>query len=154
MLDIKFPTPPASPSLISLNGFCGRKSPCFLSLLSLFWIGVWATSTFLAWCQCTLSACCYSGPVKHSYAGLFQFPLCCQQCVGPRLRWHVQAEGGPIICVRSPFSFLFLVFRLLRRNLPHLFTLMAMLEMWLLKSICQNRVYCCKYGEREREREM
>ena len=30
MLDIKFLTPPTSPSLISLNGFCGRKATCFL----------------------------------------------------------------------------------------------------------------------------
>ena len=29
MLDIKIPDPPTSPSLISLNGFCGRKAPCF-----------------------------------------------------------------------------------------------------------------------------
>ena len=34
MLDIKIPDPPTSPSLISLNGFCGRKAECFfLSLL-------------------------------------------------------------------------------------------------------------------------
>ena len=26
----KIPDPPTSPSLISLNGFCGRKAPCFL----------------------------------------------------------------------------------------------------------------------------
>ena len=26
----KIPDPPTSPSLIRLNGFCGRKSPCFL----------------------------------------------------------------------------------------------------------------------------
>ena len=31
MLDIKLPDPPTSPFLISLNGFCGRKAPCFLS---------------------------------------------------------------------------------------------------------------------------
>ena len=30
MLDIKFLTPPTSLSLISLNGFCGRKAQCFL----------------------------------------------------------------------------------------------------------------------------
>ena len=28
-MDIKFSDPPTSPSLISLNGFCGRKVPCF-----------------------------------------------------------------------------------------------------------------------------
>ena len=27
---MKIPDPPTSPSLISLNGFCGRKAPCFL----------------------------------------------------------------------------------------------------------------------------
>ena len=30
MLDIKIHDPPTSPSLISLNGFCGRTAPCFL----------------------------------------------------------------------------------------------------------------------------
>ena len=30
-MDIKIPDPPTSLSLISLNGFCGRKAPCFLS---------------------------------------------------------------------------------------------------------------------------
>ena len=30
MLDVKIPDPPTSPSLISLNGFSGRKAPCFL----------------------------------------------------------------------------------------------------------------------------
>ena len=30
MSDIKIPDPPTSPSQISLNGFCGRKAPCFL----------------------------------------------------------------------------------------------------------------------------
>ena len=29
MLDIKIPDPPTSPSLINLNGFCGRKAECF-----------------------------------------------------------------------------------------------------------------------------
>ena len=29
MLDIKIPNPPTSPSLLSLNGFCGRKAQCF-----------------------------------------------------------------------------------------------------------------------------
>ena len=29
MLDIKIPDPYTSPSLKSLNGFCGRKAPCF-----------------------------------------------------------------------------------------------------------------------------
>ena len=31
MFDIKFPDPPTSLSLISLNGFCGHKAPCFLT---------------------------------------------------------------------------------------------------------------------------
>ena len=31
MFDIKIPDPPTSPSLISLNGFCGRKAPFFLT---------------------------------------------------------------------------------------------------------------------------
>ena len=31
MSDIKISDPPTSPSLISLNGFCGRKAQCFLS---------------------------------------------------------------------------------------------------------------------------
>ena len=30
MLDTKIPDSPTSPSLISLNGFCERKAPCFL----------------------------------------------------------------------------------------------------------------------------
>ena len=30
VLNIKIPDPPTSPSLITLNGFCGRKAPCFL----------------------------------------------------------------------------------------------------------------------------
>ena len=34
MLDIKIPDSPTSPSLISLHGLCGRKSPCFLSVRS------------------------------------------------------------------------------------------------------------------------
>ena len=32
MLDLKIPDPPTSPSLISLNGFRGRKAQCFLSV--------------------------------------------------------------------------------------------------------------------------
>ena len=30
MLDINIPDPSTSPSVVSLNGFCGRKAPCFL----------------------------------------------------------------------------------------------------------------------------
>ena len=31
---MKIPDPPISPSLVSLNGFCGRKAPCFLRPVS------------------------------------------------------------------------------------------------------------------------
>ena len=40
MLDIKIPDPPASPSLTSLNGFCGRKAQCFLSCVCMFFVVV------------------------------------------------------------------------------------------------------------------